>query len=96
MPVLGTLDFAVFESEPWGSPIHSHYSNSFIYLFTKNILMFVYFWERGRESESARVQAHASGGGAERETESKAGSRLSAVSTDTDLGLELTNRKITT
>ena len=55
MPVLGTLDFAVFESEPWGSPIHSRYSNSFIYLFTKNILMFVYFWER--ERERVRVRA---------------------------------------
>ena len=39
-----------------------------------------------------------SGGGAEREregdTESEAGSRLRAVSTEPDLGLELTNREI--
>ena len=39
-----------------------------------------------------------SGGGAEREgdTESKAGSRLWAVSTEPDLGPELTNHKIVT
>ena len=39
-----------------------------------------------------------SGGGAEREgdTESKAGSRLQAVSTEPDVGLELTNREIMT
>ena len=45
----------------------------------------VYFWERQRQSMSW--------GGAEREgaTESKAGSRLWAVSTETDVGLELMN-----
>ena len=39
-----------------------------------------------------------SGGGAEREgdTESEAGSRLPAVSTEPDAGLELTNREIMT
>ena len=39
-----------------------------------------------------------SGGGAEREkgTEHQAGSRLHAVSTEPDMGLELTNHKITT
>ena len=39
-----------------------------------------------------------SGGGAEREgdTESEAGSRLRAVSTEPDVGLELTNREIVT
>ena len=39
-----------------------------------------------------------SGGGAEREgdTESEAGSRLRAVSTGPDAGLELTNREIVT
>ena len=38
------------------------------------------------------------GGGAEREgdTESEAGSRLRAVSTEPDAGLELTNHKIMT
>ena len=38
------------------------------------------------------------GGGAEREgdTESEAGSRLRAVSTESDTGLELTNCEITT
>ena len=39
-----------------------------------------------------------SGGGAERrgDTESKAGSRLRAVSTEPDAGLELMNREIVT
>ena len=39
-----------------------------------------------------------SGGGAEREgdTESKAGSRLCAVSTEPDMGLELMNHEIMT
>ena len=44
-----------------------------------------------RERQSSR-------GGSEREgdTESKAGSRLRAVSTEPDVGLELTNREIMT
>ena len=52
----------------------------------------VYFWERETERQSA------SGGGAEREgdAESKAGSRLRAVSTESDAGLELTNCEIVT
>ena len=51
---------------------------------------FIYF-ERGRE----RVQV---GRGTEREgdTESEAGSRLQAVSTEPDTGLELTNGEIMT
>ena len=52
--------------------------------------MFIYFWEPERQSMS--------GGGAEREgdKESQAGSRLWAVGTEPDAGLELTNREITT
>ena len=52
--------------------------------------MFIYFWETERQSMSR--------GGAEREgdAESEAGSRLWAVSTEPDAGLELTNREITT
>ena len=51
-------------------------------------LVFVYFWDR----ESVN------GGGAEREEdiESEVGSRLWAVSTEPDVGLELTNREIMT
>ena len=43
-----------------------------------------------------RERQSASGGGAEREgdTEFEAGSRLYAVSTELDVGLELTNREI--
>ena len=49
-----------------------------------------------RERESARE--HTSRGGTEREgdTESEAGSRLRAVNTEPDRGLELTNREIIT
>ena len=45
-----------------------------------------------------RARACMSSGGAERErdTESEAGSRLQAVSTEPDLGLELVNREILT
>ena len=52
--------------------------------------MFIYFWQKDRVSMS--------GGGAEREgdTESKAGSRLWAVSTEPDTGLELTSCEIMT
>ena len=49
--------------------------------------MYVYLFLRERESE------HASRGGAETEgdTESEAGCRLGAVSTEPDVGLELRN-----
>ena len=52
--------------------------------------MFIFERERDRQSVS--------GGGVEREgdTESEAGSRLRAVSTQLDAGLELTNCKIMT
>ena len=52
--------------------------------------MFIYFWKRERQSKS--------GGGAEREgnTESEAGSRLWAVSTEPDVGLKLTDCEIMT
>ena len=52
--------------------------------------MFIYFWERQRQSMSR--------GGAEREgdTGSKAGSRFWAVSTEPDVGLEPTSCKIMT
>ena len=52
--------------------------------------MFIYFWERQRQS--------ASGLGAEREgdTEAEAGSRLWAVSSEPDVGLELNSCEIMT
>ena len=52
--------------------------------------MFIYFWQRERQSMS--------GGGAEREgyTESEAGSRLWDTSTEPDAELQLTNREIVT
>ena len=52
--------------------------------------MFIYFWDRERQSMNR--------GGAEREgdTESETGSRLWAVSTEPDAGLELTDREIMT
>ena len=50
----------------------------------------MFIFEREKESTSQ--------GGAERkgDTESEAGSRFSAVSTEPDAGLELTNREIMT
>ena len=52
--------------------------------------MFIYFWERQRQNVT--------GLGAEREgdTESEAGSRLWAVSTEPDTGLELSSHEIMT
>ena len=52
--------------------------------------MFIYFWDRERHSMN--------GGGSEREegTESEAGSRLWAVNTEPDAGLELTDCEIMT
>ena len=52
--------------------------------------MFIYFWDRERDS------AWAGEGQRERETESKAGSRIWAVSAEPDAGLDLTNREIMT
>ena len=52
--------------------------------------MFIYFWDRERQSMN--------GGGSDREgdTESEEGSRLWAVSTEPDAGLELKDREIMT
>ena len=62
------------------------FSGSFVF-FKK---MFTYFWETERQS--------ASRGGAEREgdTESEAGSRLRAVSTEPDVGPEPTKGEVMT
>ena len=58
--------------------------------------MFIYLFLRERERERERERL--SGGGVKREgdTESKAGSRLWAVSTAPDVGLEPVNHKIMT
>ena len=62
------------------------FPNVYINNFFENFfLMFIYFWDRERQSMSR--------GGAEREgdTESEAGSRIWAVSTEHDARLELTS-----
>ena len=66
---------------------YNQFSNFYLLLL---LLMFIYFWDRERQNMS--------GGGAEREgdTESEAGSRLWAVSTEPDAGLELTDCEIMT
>ena len=51
--------------------------------------MFIYFCETERQSASG-------GGSRERDTESEAGSKLRAVSTEPDARLELTDREIMT
>ena len=55
--------------------------------------MFLFIFKTVRERERERQST--SGGGAEREgvTDSEAGSRLRAVSTEPDVGLQLTNRE---
>ena len=52
--------------------------------------MFIYIWERERD------RVWAGKGNRERETEHKAGSRLSAVSTEPDAGLKHVNFEIMT
>ena len=56
--------------------------------FLKKCLMFIYFWERERWSMR--------GGGAERggDTESEAGSRLWAISTEPNVGLQFMNYEV--
>ena len=63
----------------------------FLFLIKKNVFN-VYLFLRDRERQST------SEGGAERkgDTESEAGSRLPAVSTEPDAGLELTDSEIMT
>ena len=60
----------------------------FLSLNLKFFLKFIYLGETERQ--------HVSGRGRERRTESEAGSRLRAVSTEPDAGLEPTNREIMT
>ena len=62
------------------------------YTAIKKIVKYLFLRERERERQST------SRGGAEREgdTESQAGSRLRAVSTEPDTGPELTNHEIVT
>ena len=55
-------------------------------------IVFIYFWER----ERARMHGSREGAEKEGDTESQAGSRLWAVSTELDVGLELTNCEIMT
>ena len=52
--------------------------------------MFLFIFERERETE------HERGRGREGDTDSRAGSRLRAVSTEPDAGLKLTNCEIMT
>ena len=61
-----------------------------MYAFKKIFFLHLFIFDR--------VRQRMSGGGAEREwdTESEAGSRLRAVSTEPDMGLEPTNREIVT
>ena len=65
-----------------------------LFYFFNFFLTFIHFCARERKRESAIV----SEGGAEREgdTESEAGCRLQAVSTEPDAGLEPTNCEMVT
>ena len=81
--MLQTRDDDGFHQVERGDQIHD-------YIF----LMFIFDRERDRQTGRHSMN----GGGAEREgdTESKTGSRLRAVSTEPDTGLELTNHEIMT
>ena len=86
--ILWALEFewlASLYSNPYIKIMHR--MNIYIFLM---FLTFIYFWDRERQSMN--------GGGSEREgdTESQTSSRLWAVSTEPDAGLELTDRKIVT
>ena len=61
------------------------------YFIIFNFLMIIYIWERERERNRAQEWAER-----ERDKESKAGSRLWAVSTEPDVGLEPLNHEIVT
>ena len=66
-------------------------------LVKKIFLMFYFMFQRERERERERETEHEWGRGRERgDTESEAGSRLLAVSTKPDAGLEPTNHEIMT
>ena len=67
-----------------------------IYLFKIFFNVYSFLRQREREREREREHAHTSGGAAAREgdTESETGSRLRAVSTEPDAGLELTDRTV--
>ena len=67
------------------------------FLYSNNLPRFVFFFNFF-ERERQRQRQSVSGGGAEREgdTESEAGSRFRAGSTEPNAGLEPTNREIMT
>ena len=67
-------------------------------MVTSRKTLFVYLFLREREREKQSVSWQRVGRGAERQgvIESEAGSRLSAISTEFDVGLELTTHKIMT
>ena len=83
-----------FSTFSWNVPLDYSFPNWFSYFFYSQAVfffnIFIYFWDRERQSMS--------GGGAEREgdIESEAGSRLWAISTEPDAGLELTDCEIVT
>ena len=85
--LLSTLHIIIRINLAYLTPAHNFTQSLFYILFS---LMFIYFWERERESTRGR--------GAEREgdTESEAGSRLWAVSREHGGGLELTSGGIMT
>ena len=58
--------------------------------------MFIYFWDRERKRKRETAQVGEGQIEREEDTEPEAGSRLQAVSTEPDVGLELTNYEIMT
>ena len=68
----------------------------FFWMFLFYFWEWVCVWERDRDRERVRERAGGEAGGGQRFRESQTGSKLWAVSTEPDVGLELTNCKIMT
>ena len=85
-----TSSLQICEKSNFFSVSHLVWGIFFFYILKKFFPTFIHFWETERDSVSR--------GGAERkgDTESKAGSRLWAVSTEPDSGLEPMNREMMT
>ena len=67
-----------------------------IFIYLKNFNNFNFTFERERERESERARATREGVERKGDTESEAGFRLRAVSTEPDTGFKLTDREIMT
>ena len=81
----------------WEAGAHQNKDNAWgCWTSSVIFLMFIYLFLRGRETETEYEQGQGKGREKGRNTELKVGSRLHAVSTETDVGLEFMNCEIMT